>query len=197
VLLNNRKIAGAEIAHIAQFPNLKYLKVGDAPEGVEITEQALQLVGAMAGLEFLQICKEGLKDRDLAFLPRLTKLKELWIQGADMIDPDEPHGLTDDAAAFIGKLKHLEVLHLYGNGSYTDGFFQAICQLPRLRSLRFQSDAVTDNTLVLIAKQKSLAEVEILSSVFTPSGVKALMNAPSLKKAVLRWPNGRERFQKK
>lgn len=177
----HRKVSAEEMRFIATFPNLKRLTLGDAPEGVEISREALQVVGEIAGLELLHLCKEELRDEDLAFLLKLRKLKALRIQASDMIDPNDPHGLTDRAAGVLARLPLLEELEIYGKGPYSDEFFRAILSLPKLRILDFTSASATDETLRLAAKKESLIKVDATSPKFTEDGIKALRESKSLK----------------
>ena len=154
---------------------------------MEISSEALQLVGTIGGLEVLWIGKGDLRDKDLAFLPRLKVLKELWIDGSDTVgDPDQPHGLTDRAAAMISKLPDLERLRINGEGPYSDEFAKAILQLPKLRHLDITSDSLTDETLARLVEKESIEEVIISSSRFTPKAMRALFESRTIQKLEVR-----------
>jgi len=175
--LQNQKVEGIYGIQYT-FPALKYLTLGEAPEGVELDKRALEaaLDPGFPRLKGFAICAANLRDSDLSVLPKLNTLEYLRIEAR----AGAPLGLSDDVASMIVELPELVELEISGKARFTDRFVESIAKLPKLKRLHLASDSFTDQCLVLLSKKAGLKVLSLSSASFTRGGLGAPLDSNSL-----------------
>ena len=107
-----------------------------------ITDEWLEPIGRLAGIEVLDLRGSRVTDAGLKKLEGLTRLRELNLGQT---------GISDAGLGAIGKLGRLEVLN-FGFTQVTDDGLGGLAGLARLRELRLDGNLVTDVGLKHIRK---------------------------------------------
>ena len=176
--VNNDDISVKEVEELKSLAGstLRELRLGEAPEGVDLEKGVLSVLSDFSALEYLHLAKSELRDEDLGFLSKLKALKTLIIQGTDLIYDAKNHtnGLTDRSVEILAALQNLEELRIYGNGDFSDEFVRKIAAFSKLEALTLSSRRFSDQALEAIAANPRLKKLELRSPQFTDSGVQAL-----------------------
>ncbi len=155
---------------------------GSVPEltGPEISDAGLAYVGRMTHLRELRIGSANVTDVGLAQLRGLTELRELTIAGAPF---------TDAGLAHLNGLAQLEKLSIslprQPNGqetAFSDQGLEQLRGLTRLKELKISFDNITDVGMAHLGALAQLEELTILNDKITDDGLKHLQSLTHLKR---------------
>lgn len=178
VHLIDHKITSDEIRYVAGLKRIWYVSIGNCPEAVEVEPGGLELLETMPSLEGLNLCIAGLRDKDLEFLPKISKLRNLNIGLAD--EPKDRAVLSDKAIDIISSIKTLEVVRITPEGTYSDSAIRQLAEMPNLVWLSINSSKLTDRSLETLGRKFALEQLSITSPQFSDEGVLALGRLRSL-----------------
>jgi hypothetical protein len=174
----NHRVSKVEMEYMLKAGGLRCLTLGEAPEGIEIDDDALSMIKSFQNVEHIQLCRTTLTDADLQNFQGLKKLKSLYIElysdGHGVKDGDLNSKLTDSTAKALKQLPELQTVRIRGKAEFTDEFVAEIATLRQLKELDIASDKMSDATLESLAKMNSIQEVEIYSKQFTAKGLEML-----------------------
>jgi hypothetical protein len=178
VHLIDHKITNDEIRYVAGLKWVSHLSIGNCPEAVEVEQGGLELLETMPSLEGLRLCIAGLGDKDLEFLPKISKLRVLDVGLAD--EPKDRAVLSDKAIDVISSIKTLEVVRITPEGTYSDSAIRKLAEMPNLFWLSINSSKLTDRSLETLGRKFALEQLSIDSPQFSDEGVLALGRLRSL-----------------
>lgn len=198
VALVQHDISREELAYVTRLKNVESVWIGQAPEGVTLPGESLDLLTSMPKLWQLQLCIHGLDEAHLKFLTKCQRLTHLRIEPANewqhSQDPipyakvrvGEP---SDACAHHIAATRTLETLELPMCRWLTDEFIEKIAKLPKLRSLTIESPLLTDESLRIIAEQMRLENLDLSAQNLTDEGAaRWLSQAKTLRELRLESP---------
>lgn len=171
-----------EIRYVASLTQVRELILGQAPEKVGMEPGVLAVVAQCRHIEMLSMCKSNLTNADCKTLSRMANLKALTIEGEDLCNAKDPHGLTADAVDSLVKLESLELLEIRGDAGFTDQGVEKLAALPNLKSLELRSRHLTDKALEIVASRMKLTRVQLESPHFTESAIVKLRNSKLIEK---------------
>lgn len=182
----NHKVSLNEMKSLVKANKLRYLEMGDAPEGIEIDHDAFALVHQFSELEYIQICKTDLMDKDLEPLVGLPHLKSIFIQGSEVFvhyaNESPKYNLTGESAKHFKKMPALEFLEIDFCDGFTDEFIQELQGLKNLRKLTVASSKFTDKAAQFLAQMAQLEDLDIYGEGITDDFVIGLAPLKKLKK---------------
>ncbi|HYF00612.1 MAG TPA: hypothetical protein VEJ18_16950 [Planctomycetota bacterium] len=159
-------IEGRELRHLAGLPSLEKL---DLCEVDGLSDEAMAFVGKLTTLKELDLGDAAISSaglRHLAGLKQLTRLQLGWTRD-----------VGDAGLPLLAKLTKLEWLGL-GGTKVTDAGLPALASLPNLRELALPGTAVTDRGIQSLAGCRQLSVLNLgTSSKVTPKGIDALRRA--------------------
>ena len=171
-----------EIRYVVSLTQVRHLTLGHAPERVGLDPGVLAAVARSRHIEGLSICKSNLRNADCDTLSAMRNLKDLIIEGEDLCEATDPHGLTAEAVDSLAKLKSLESLEIRGDARFTDQSVETLATLPRLRSLRLRSRHLTDKALEIAASRMTLSRLDLESPHFTRDAIAKLRESQRIEK---------------
>ncbi|MFK7817277.1 MAG: hypothetical protein AB8G99_01045 [Planctomycetaceae bacterium] len=174
-----------DIDYLSTLRQITELKLGQAAGGAECVtiDGDLTKLSQLTRLEWLELCKKGMKDEDLAFIAKLPRIKGVVIEATKELTEGKRPAITDKCAEYLRVAKTLESIDIVGGAALTDRFVSRIASLPRLEMLRFNHDVdkLTDKSLGLLAlRTKKLTWLDVRSKQFTDKGVRLLSNMTKL-----------------
>jgi hypothetical protein len=136
---------------------------------------------------------DGLTDQSLAFIGKLSGLKELnlgdsqvtnaglkplaWLRNLETLDVGWTKDVGDEGLATLAGLPKLRVLGL-GGTKVSDAGLARLASFPALEEVRLMATAVTDQGIESLAACKALATVKLgKKSKVTPQGIEKLKKA--------------------
>jgi len=111
--------------------------------------------------------KNGLRDSDMAWVNKLTNLRELWL---------EANGITEKGLLQLTNLKRLEILWLQHTAVGDDGM-PALKNFPNLRDLDLSGTFVTDAAIPAMIECGTLQRVTLNNTSITNEGAAKLKRA--------------------
>lgn len=180
VLLQGRQFTDQELAHVANFRNLKHLALA----GSQVTDEGLVHLQDLNELESLYLTLTKVKGEGLAHLKGLGKLESLDLHGCQLSDKSLLHAakltglrglnlnatpITDKGLAHLSTAKSLVGLYLYGTKVTDDGLIH-IKDLPELHTLVLSETLITDRGLTHLYGSKNLLHVGALGTGVTDQG---------------------------
>jgi beta-lactamase regulating signal transducer with metallopeptidase domain len=161
------------LAHIANFPRLKWLGITET----QASDDGLKFVGRLPELEELFIWDgETITDKGVAHLRSLRKLKFIHLNGSS---------ITDEAVAHLSQVSSLETLSLDGN-ALTDKSLEYASRLPRLRDLTVGNYGPESKQIIITAEGlehvRQMPMLEQLCIPYMPTGGQDLKPLHGLKR---------------
>jgi|SRR5579871_4694043 len=168
------KVTDATLQHLSAVTSLESLDIGYA----QITDVGLDLITSLPHLTELSIGGNKLTDNGLQPLRQLPGLKYLDVSGAQRTDSGLwSVSLSDTGLDAIGTLKNLRRLTLNGTLVSARGL-ERLKELPQLEQIDLQGCKRTgDEAVPVLASFRSLHQIDITGTAFTPKGVAALRRA--------------------
>jgi hypothetical protein len=155
-------IGDAELAHLAQLPDLKTLSIEDA---ASITDDGLASLGRMRALSDLELMQaKSISDRGIGFITDCRQLRRLSILGSSF---------TDVAVCRIPVLSNLVSLRLDGKTITGHGLVQ-LSSMKQLERLRLDATAITDDAIPALVGLRNLKVLELHDSGVSDSAVDVL-----------------------
>lgn len=173
VQLLHHDVSWAEMKYIASLKQVRYLKVGGAPEVVTIEQPGFAELANCTHLEELEFCIAGLTDQDLEIIGKLQNLRGIGIEG-ESLEYQKKEQTTETGFRVLTKLKALEWLELKVQAEFTDQFIEDLATLPDLRLLLLGSTRLTDKSAEVIAKRMKLEDLWIRAPQFSPEAIRSL-----------------------
>jgi hypothetical protein len=210
ISLNDTTISDRGIAYLKDLAflkkmNLSGIKFGENPSGLsylsnmarlqiiilknaQINKKVLDCVSKCQMLRVLDITATGVNDSDLANLPELTMLDELYC-GENPLTGDAVRYIKDiqnlkvlDMTAtdvsgpqqeYFKRMEGLQILYVAGTGFDDDGM-TFIKNLPNLVEVDLSNTQVTKKCIPDILKMQSLRRIFLTGSKFSPADIKSL-----------------------
>lgn len=177
------KLTADDVAFLSTLENTEELLVGGNLD-VECVSLAGSLapLGKMRKLRRIALCKQDVRDEDLAFVAGLPVIETLeFFANTNPSTADGPV-VTDDCAVHLCKATTLRELRIFRGSTLTDRFVALIAQhLKRLEYFELDSDLLTDKSLRILADEcPNLRWLDLHSNRFTDEGVACLANAKKL-----------------
>ena len=121
-------VTDAGVAHLRRLRKLKYVHLSNS----KISDESLHVFGGMRQLEGLSLQQNSFTDRGLAYLAKLHRLKDLWI---DLGETD----ITDAGLAHLQGLKSLETLAINDTHASAEGVAKLQQALPGLKTVHYSA----------------------------------------------------------
>ncbi|MEZ5402465.1 MAG: hypothetical protein R2729_22510 [Bryobacteraceae bacterium] len=173
MLMGQGAVAGDEGFHaLAQSPAIEYFWGRECPN---LTGAGFAALAAMPGLRGLAVSCKRVGDDSLSLLPAFPALTDLM-----------PMDVTDDGFRHVGqcsKLERLWCMYCRDTGDEATG---RLTGLTRLRTYYAGQTRITDRSLEILAKLRTLEEIELWQcGGVTDTGVAHLAALPNLRRLTL------------
>jgi hypothetical protein len=180
--IREHPISAEGIARIAALKGVTDLDIGFFPDVVEIDGKALAGIGKIEGLRGLTFYITGvnLKEKDWAFLAKLTEMDSLWVYGEEL-------DLGDDFLQFVSELKALKELVIFPRGKFSDEGVAKLASLQNLTELRLCSSLMTDRSLRTMGELKELRVLDLWSPHLTDDAAERLADSREFEEISVRY----------
>ena len=169
--LNDTDVTDVGMVQLSGLRKLKELHLVRTRTG----DKTLEVISSLPAISRLRLRDTQISDEGLAMLTSLNRLRVL-----DLSETNSP-GVTDQGAEAIAQLKQLEDLNLWTT-KVSDGTVKLLAaNNPNLVRLNLDNTAITDATLLELAKMKQLTWLHIGSTRITDKNLRELMKLDNLK----------------
>ncbi len=145
-MLQRNSFNEESIAYLANIRSLTHLALGLS--ATPLTDVAMEHIGKIHSLEFLDLQHSMVTDSGMAHLAGLTNMEQLWIQGASGL---EGRSITDESVNVFMGMKRLQRLTAFET-QLTDAGIRRIAALPNLRRMEISSGAVSEQLATELKK---------------------------------------------
>jgi hypothetical protein len=115
-------------------------------------------------------------DEVLEHLPALTALKYLLLHGTQA---------SDERLQYVGRLKHLERLHIWDASNVSDAGIEQLKNLRRLKYLHVSNSQITDTAIKHLASLKQLEGLSLQGNRFSDKGLEHVRDLTNLNSLVI------------
>lgn len=167
-------VEGTDLTPLKELKNLEDLSF----HSTFVQDSGIEIISALKHLKRLSIIWGQITTKGVAPLRSLTELTHLTLERNDLSD------LGPEPLAGMTKMEHLSL----ENSKASDAVLQAVKNMPNLKSLNLgYASKVSDAGLPNLYGLKQLADISLIGTEVTPSGVEKLKAA--LPKAKIRHKN--------
>lgn len=162
----------SKLEELSAHKELKTLKLSYVP----ITDDQLQILSGLEGLEELSLWKTEVQGYGLKHLSNLPKLRQLLIMNdTTQVKPD---------LSGLSHLSRLERLQFFGYGFSSEDYFP-IADCHSLRDVSVSEGEINDALVMRLATLPNLARVGLTDSSMTDQGTRALARNQNLESVSL------------